>query len=142
MNARWIPDFVAGSLRAHHRKVLRRRSGARRQQLGCEAGLHHVLSHDPVSGPFTAYHGDQAAFAHQHGVLTRQALRGCSVVIRRLHQRPQADPDTFDVGWSKGATQVAGRFPQNEIVLILECTVSRRLKNAVGPSPALPASAS
>jgi hypothetical protein len=53
----------------------------------------HILGHGAVGGPLAAGHRDQAAAADQHGVLAAQALGVVAVVVLRLDQRPQADPD-------------------------------------------------
>ena len=68
-------------------------SGRRpRQQPGIEALLQHVLGHGAVGRPLAAGHGDQAAAAHQHGVLAAERLGRLAVVALRLDQRPQARP--------------------------------------------------
>ena len=102
MQPRGIAD--AGALRPGHAVA------ADQQQVGghsrlvalpagaFEALLQHIFGHGAVGGPFAAGHRDQAAAADQHGVLAAQALGVVAVVVRRLDQRPQADPDASDVG--------------------------------------------
>ena len=80
----------------------------------------HVFGHGAVGGPLAAGHRDQPTAADQHRVLAAQALGVVALVVWRLDQRAQADPDTLDIRAFGRTTQITRRFGQNEINFFVE----------------------
>ncbi|MNL28267.1 hypothetical protein D3C87_1499040 [compost metagenome] len=82
---------------AYQRQVIGDTRGFFGKQPGAEAFLQHILRHGAVRGPFAARNGHQTTAAGQHGVLPTEGLGVVSIVILRLHQGAQADPDAADI---------------------------------------------
>ena len=93
-----------------------RRAGVEqaRQQICVLTLLQHILGHGAVGGPLATGDAHQARLADRHRVFAADAFGAGAIVMRRLDQRAQTDPDAAHIFAARRLLQILGRFIQDE----------------------------